>query len=110
MFEFNINYTENKVLNEERVATYHYDILNEGHTIGSVVALHNKNENTVSLTVRVKWLDSYTASGTARKLLQQMIEGIIYGDSSARIKFNEYDSHTVALLELSGISHKIAFN
>jgi hypothetical protein len=23
---------------------------------------------------------------------------------------NEYDSHTVALLELSGISHKIAFN
>lgn len=110
MFEFNVNYTENKVLNGESVATYHYDILNEEHRIGNVIALHNKNDNTVSLTVRVKWLDSYTASGTARKLLQQMIEGIIYGDSSARIKFNEYDSHTVALLELSGISHKIAFN
>lgn len=110
MFEFNVNYTESKVLNGERVATYYYDILNEGSIIGSVIALHNKNSNTISLTVRVKWLDSYTASGTARKLLQQMIEGIIFGDSGARIKFNEYDAHTVALLELSGISHKIAFN
>lgn len=110
MFEFNVNYTENKVLNGERVATYHYDILNEGSEIGYVVALHNKNNNTVSLTVRVKWLDSYTSSGTARRMLQQMIEGIIYNKSSARIKFNELDAHTVALLELSGISHKIAFN
>lgn len=110
MFEFNINYTENRVLNGERTATYHYDILDEKHEIGTVTAIHNKSTNTVSLTVRVKWLETYAASGTARKLLQQMIEGIIYGDSSARIKFNELDAHTVALLELSGISHKIAFN
>ncbi len=110
MFEFKLNYTENKVLNEEKVATYHYDILDEGFEMGNVIALHNKNTNTVSLTVRVKWLDSYTASGTARNLLQQMIEDIIYHKSGARIKFNEYDAHTVALLELSGISHKIAFN
>ncbi len=110
MFEFNVNYTENKVLNGEKVTTYHYDILNEGFEMGSVIALHNRNTNTVSLTVRVNWLDSYTASGTARRLLQQMIEGIIYHKSGARIKFNELDAHTVALLELSGISHTIAFN
>lgn len=110
MFEFNINYTENKVLNGERTATYCYDILNEGSEIGYIVALHNKNNNTISLTIRVKWLDSYTSSGTARRMLQQIIEGIIYHESSAKIKFNELDAHTVALLELSGISHKVAFN
>ena len=110
MFDFRLSYSENKILNDERVKTYHYNIWNSDAVMGQVIALHNQSENTVSLTVRVNWLETYTASGTARKMLQQLIEGIIYSESVAKIKFNEYDSHTVALLELSGISHKIAFN
>lgn len=108
-FEYKLNYSENKVLNNEEFTTYHYDILNKDVAIGQITALYNKNINTVTLTVRVKWFDSYVASGTAKQLMQDIIEKVIHHNSKARVVFNQYDMHTVALLEMNNISSKIAF-
>ena len=110
MFEYKLNHVEYKMLNGKRFENHHYDILDGEHAIGYIVAEHNKSTDIVTLTVRVKWLETYTASGTARRMLQEIIEGIIYHKSKAKINFNQHDLHTVALLELSNISSKIAFN
>ena len=108
-FEYKLNYSEDKELNNEKSTTYHYDILNRDAVVGQIIALYNKNTNTVTLTVRVKWFDSYVASGTAKQLMQDIIEKVIHHSSKARVVFNQYDMHTVALLEMNNISSKIAF-
>lgn len=108
-FEYKLNYSEDKMSNNEKSTTYHYDILDKDVVIGQIIALYNENTNTVTLTVRVKWFDSYVASGTAKRLMLDIIEKVIHYNSKARVVFNQYDMHTVALLEMNNISSKIAF-
>lgn len=109
MFEYKLKYTENETVNKEEIAKHHYDILHDDISIGNLIALHDKNKKVVTLTIRIKWLEAYTASGTARRMLLEMIDIIVHHKTKAKIKFNKYDMQTVAILELSGINHTLSF-
>ena len=102
-FNYVLSFTESIVIGEDVTRLYQYDIhMNDGR-IGHIRISHNEKENEVVARLRVNHLEGYAASGTSRKMLEDLLYNVINHDTKARFMFDIDDMHTVALLNLSKI-------
>ena len=106
-FNYVLNFTESIVIGEDTTRLYQYDIHMNNGKIGHIRISHNEKENELVAQLRVNHLDSYTASGTSRSMLEDLLYNIINHETKARFMFDIEDMHTVALLNLSGIDSNL---
>lgn len=106
-FEYVLNFTQSLKIGEDVTRLYEYDILMNNGKIGWIRIKHNLEEDEVVATLRVNYLDAYTASGTARKMLEDLLFNVINHDSKATFMFDIDDSHTVALLCMNNIDKNL---
>ena len=82
-FSYLLNFSESITIGEDVTRLYQYDIgLNDGN-IGWIRIRYNKNKNEAVATLRVRYLDSYTASGTAKNMLEDLMRKVITNESAS---------------------------
>ena len=106
-FDYVLNFTESIVIGEDTTRLYQYDIHMNNGKIGHIRISHNEKENELVAQLRVNHLERYTASGTSRKMLEDLLYNVINHETKARFMFDIEDMHTVALLNLSGIDSNL---
>ena len=106
-FDYVLNFTESIVIGEDTTRLYQYDIHMNNGKIGHIRVSHNEKENELVARLRVNHLDTYTSSGTSRKMLEDLLYNVINHETKARFMFDIEDMHTVALLNLSGIDSNL---
>ncbi len=103
-FDYSLDFTETIKVADSVTKLYQYKILcDEDQNLGYIRVSHNLEENEVVATLRVKHLEGYSASGTARRMLEDLLYRVINHDTKARFMFDIDDMHTVALLSLNDI-------
>ena len=106
-FNYVLNFTESIVIGEDTTKLHQYDIHMNNGKIGHIRISHNEKENELVAQLRVNHLEGYTASGTSRKMLEDLLYNVINHETKARFMFDIEDMHTVALLNLSGIDSNL---
>ena len=106
-FNYVLNFTESIVIGKDTTRLYQYDIHMNDNKIGHIRLSHNEIENEIVARLRVNHLDTYTASGTSRKMLEDLLYRVINYETKARFMFDIDDMYTVALLNLSEIDSNL---
>ncbi len=106
-FEYVLDFTESITVDKDVTKLYQYNIHMNNGKIGFIRLSHNLQENEVVATLRVNHLEGYTASGTARRMLEDLLYRVINHDTKAEFMFDIDDSHTVALLCMNDIDHNL---
>ena len=65
------------------------------------------SEDEIEATLRMYHMDVHTASGTARRMLDDLFRQILNHDSKASFSFDTKDMQTVAILSMNGIDKNI---
>ena len=107
-FDYSLDFTETIEVAGDVTKLYQYKILcEEDQNLGYIRLNHSLRENEIVATLRVHNLEGYSASGTARRLLEDLLYNVVNHETKARFMFDIDDMHTVALLNLSGIDSNL---
>jgi hypothetical protein len=102
-FDYKLNFSESIIIAGETTKLYEYDIVLDNEELGYIRIKHNVEDNKVEATLRMYRMDLHTASGTARRMLEDLFRQILKHDSKAVFSFNTNDMQTVAILSMNGI-------
>ena len=107
-FDYSLDFTETVQVADSVTKLYQYKILyEEDQNLGYIRVKHSLDENEVVATLRVHHLEGYSASGTARRMLEDLLYRVINHDTKATFMFDIDDMHTVALLSLNDIDKNL---
>lgn len=102
-FDYKLNFSESIVIAGDTTRLYEYDILLGSEELGYIRIKHDVKDNAIEATLRMYRMDIHTASGTARRMLEDLFRQILRHDSKAVFSFNTDDAQTVAILSMNGI-------
>lgn len=106
-FEYNLNFSESIVIAGETTKLYEYDIVHNDEELGYIRIKHDTSSNNIEATLRMYRMDIHTASGTARRMLDDLFRQILNHDTKATFSFDVNDMQTVAILSMNGIDKNI---
>lgn len=106
-FDYKLNFSESIVIAGDVTRLYEYDITLNNEELGYIRIKHNVKDNEVEATLRMYRMDIHTASGTARKMLEDLFRQILNHESKAIFTFDTNDMQTVAILSMNGIDKNI---
>ncbi len=106
-FDYKLNFSESIVIAGDITRLYEYDIVLNDEELGYIRIKHDVKDNKIEATLRMYRMDIHTASGTARRMLDDLFRNILNHDSKASFSFNTEDMQTVAILSMNGIDKDI---
>ena len=106
-FDYKLNFSESIVIAGEITRLYEYDITLNNEELGYIRIKHNVKDNEIEATLRMYRMDVHTASGTARRMLEDLFRQILKHESKAIFTFDTNDMQTVAILSMNGIDKNI---
>ena len=106
-FDYKLNFSESIVIAGETTKLYEYDIVHNDEELGYIRIKYDTSSNNIEATLRMYRMDIHTASGTARRMLDDLFRQILRHESKAIFTFNTNDMQTVAILSMNGIDKNI---